>query len=102
MMSVLFDGGGEWYIRGATFDLIVESVPAGMITDDDLNLHLLPASAMGYLNIGTLGSEHGGRIRAALYAGAERCMSQVGKDRPDLITFYEGLLTSASGPNSPR
>ncbi|MEU4530353.1 hypothetical protein AB0F49_19190 [Micromonospora ureilytica] len=100
MMAVIFNGDREWWIRGATFDLIVESVPAGMITDDDLALHLLPASAMGYLNVGNLGPERGSRIRAALHAGAERCMSRVDKDRPDLIEFYKGLLTAASGPDS--
>lgn len=79
------------------FDLIVESVPPGMISDDDLTVHLLPASAMGYINIGDLEPERGMRIRAALHAGTERCMSQVDKDRPDLIEFHKGLLVAASG-----
>ncbi|MBM0274849.1 hypothetical protein [Micromonospora tarensis] len=100
MMIVIFDKDREWYIRGATFDLIVESMPAGMITDDDLALHLLPASAMSYLNIVALGPERGSRISAALQAGVNRCLSQVDEDRPDIVEFYKNLLTVASGQDS--
>lgn len=82
MMLVVFDENREWYIQGRVFEDIVECVPAGMLQDDDLVMHLRPARAMGLLRLPRMDPDRAERIGAALNEGAK-----------ELAEFYQGLLT---------
>ncbi|MET8266087.1 hypothetical protein ACWD8I_20555 [Micromonospora arida] len=82
MMVVVFDDDREWYIQGRVFESIVECVPAGMLQDDDLVMHLRPARAVGLLNLPRMDPDRAERIGAALNEGVK-----------ELAEFYQGLLT---------
>ncbi|MET7805988.1 hypothetical protein [Micromonospora chersina] len=96
MMIVVFDEDREWYIQGSVFEYIVESVPAGMLQDDDLVMHLRPARAMGQLNLQGMEPDRAERIVAALSEGVVGHMRTIDQSNKELVEFYRGLLKVAA------
>ncbi|MGC4809726.1 hypothetical protein ACLQ29_04250 [Micromonospora sp. DT228] len=92
MMIVVFDDDREWYIQGRVFEDIVNSVPAGMLQDDDLLLHLRPARAMGLLDLRRREPDRAERIVAALTEGVIERMRKIDQSDNTLVEFYKGLL----------
>ncbi|MEU8179895.1 hypothetical protein AB0B85_31200 [Micromonospora sp. NPDC049044] len=95
-MIVKFDDDREWYIQGGVFEGIVESVPAGMLEDDDLVMHLRPARAMSWLNLQGMEPDRAERIVAALSEGVVGRMRTIDQSDRKLVEFYEGLLKIAA------
>ncbi|MEU8313688.1 hypothetical protein [Micromonospora sp. NPDC049033] len=91
MIIVVFGADREWYIQGRVFAGIVESVPAGMLQDDDLELYLWPARATGLLRLPGMEPDRAERIAAALNEGAARRLRTIDQSDTELVTFYEGL-----------
>ncbi|MBU8858273.1 MULTISPECIES: hypothetical protein [unclassified Micromonospora] len=96
MMIVVFDADREWYIQGRVYADIVRSVPAGMLQDDDLELHVWPARAMGLLRLPVMEPDRAERIAAALVEGVTGRLRIIDQSDTELVTFYEGLREIAS------
>ncbi|MER5605027.1 hypothetical protein AB0F93_06840 [Micromonospora tulbaghiae] len=96
MVIVVFDADREWYIQGRVYANIIESVPAGMLQDDDLELHMWPARAMGLLRLPGMERDRAERIAAALTDGAARRLRTIDQSDTELVTFYEGLREIAA------
>lgn len=96
MMIVLFDDDREWYIQGRVFEEIVDSVPAGMLQDDELLMHLRPARAMSFLDLRRREPDRAERIGAALTEGVIERMRKIDQSDSELVGFYKGLLKIAA------
>ncbi|SCE87036.1 hypothetical protein GA0074695_1757 [Micromonospora viridifaciens] len=99
MMTVAFKGDRKWWIQGSTFEYIVESVPAGMLEDEDLAMYLRPARAQGYLDLQGMEPDRAERIVAALREGVVGRMRVIDPSKTDVVEFYEDLLRTAVGRN---